>query len=451
MAADIQTSLKNWSTNEASNAPSGTTAISSNLDDNIRMLQTVVRQDLAHKGQDIASASTMDIGAVAGSYHDVTGTTTVTGLGTVSAGIWKILQFDSTPQLTYNASSLPLPTAANITAEAGDHLFAVSLGSGNWAVPFYLRKSGEPLGPYKDSNPVVAGSSDATKKLRFEVDGIATATTIVVTVPTANGQMGYTSESDGSAQLPPMWIQGLTYSVASDAEHDTTIAAGSARDASDTANIVLASAITKQIDASWSVGTNQGGLDTGSVASNTWYAIWLIKRSDTGVVDALYSTSFSSPTMPSDYDKKRLIGAVKTDGSANILAYSVMETEGGGIESLWADPPLDVNEATPGTAANLRTLSVPTGIKVWAWVNAYFAVGSSTHGLYLSSPDVNDEAPSGSGNAPLASLGMGATSTSNPTHGPLRIRTNTSSQIRARQTVNSQQSIATLGWEWSRR
>src|SRR5690606_31042937 len=95
MAADIQTSLKNWSTNEASNAPSGTTAISSNLDDNIRMLQTVVRQDLAHKGQDIASAGTMDIGAVAGSYHDVTGTTTVTGLGTVSAGISKILQFDS--------------------------------------------------------------------------------------------------------------------------------------------------------------------------------------------------------------------------------------------------------------------------------------------------------------------------------------------------------------------
>lgn len=187
MAADIQTSLKNWSTNEASNAPSGTTAISSNLDDNIRMLQTVVRQDLAHKGQDISAASTMDIGAVAGSYHDVTGSTTVTGLGTVSAGIWKILQFDSTPQLTHNATALGLPTSANITAESGDHLLAVSLGSGNWAVPFYQRKSGLPVnGNFPDSFFRVVGSSDATKKLAFEVDGFTTGNTRTVTFPDAN-------------------------------------------------------------------------------------------------------------------------------------------------------------------------------------------------------------------------------------------------------------------------
>jgi len=37
--------------------------------------------------------------------------------------------------------------------------------------------------PFNDAYPVVEGSSDATKKARFEVDGLTTATTRVVTVP----------------------------------------------------------------------------------------------------------------------------------------------------------------------------------------------------------------------------------------------------------------------------
>lgn len=81
--------------------------------------------------------------------------------------------------------------------------------------------------------------------------------------------------------------------------------------------IVLSSSITKQIDAAWAVGTNQGGLDTGSVANATYY-IWLIKRSDTGVVDVLLSANPSSPTMPSNYDHKRRIGAFIRSGGANL-------------------------------------------------------------------------------------------------------------------------------------
>lgn len=145
MSADVSSSLKNWSTTEGSNSPSGSTAISSNLDDNLRMIQAVVRSALANKGSDISAASTTDIGAVEGSYNDITGSTTITGLGTVAAGIWKVLQFDSTPLLVHNTTAMGLPTSANITAAAGDHLLAVSLGSGNWTIPFYQRKNGLPL------------------------------------------------------------------------------------------------------------------------------------------------------------------------------------------------------------------------------------------------------------------------------------------------------------------
>ena len=105
-------------------------------------------------------------------------------------------------------------------------------------------------------------------------------------------------------------INGLTLSNnATDATNDIDIAAGEAAEDSGGILIKLSSGLTKRLDAAWAVGTNQGGLDTGSIA-NTTYHVWLIQRSDTGVVDALFSTSPSSPTMPANYDLKRRIGAI---------------------------------------------------------------------------------------------------------------------------------------------
>lgn len=143
--ADVSSDLKNWSTTAASNGPSGTTSIGTGLDDNLQEIQKVVRQDLAFVGSDIASASTTDLGAVKGSYHNITGTTTITSFGTVSAGISKWLKFAGALVLTHNATSLILPSGANITTAAGDACKAVSLGSGNWIVTSYSRATGRPL------------------------------------------------------------------------------------------------------------------------------------------------------------------------------------------------------------------------------------------------------------------------------------------------------------------
>lgn len=140
--ADVASSLKDWSTTAASNSPTDATTVGAGLADNLQEIQKVVRQDLAHKGADIASAGTTDLGAVAGSYHDITGTTTITAFGTVSAGISKDLQFDGAVTLTHNSTSLILPGGANITTAAGDHLRAMSLGSGNWVVTNYARATG---------------------------------------------------------------------------------------------------------------------------------------------------------------------------------------------------------------------------------------------------------------------------------------------------------------------
>jgi len=90
-----------------------------------------------NKGDDIASATTTDIGAANGNYVDVTGTTTITGLGTVQAGTRRIIQFDGALTLTHNGTSLILPGNANITTAAGDIATFVSLGSGNWVCTNY--------------------------------------------------------------------------------------------------------------------------------------------------------------------------------------------------------------------------------------------------------------------------------------------------------------------------
>jgi hypothetical protein len=98
------------------------------------------------QGADIASATTTDIGAATGNYVKVTGTTTITGLGTVQAGTQRIVEFTGALTLTHNATSLILPGAANITTAAGDVAGFVSEGSGNWRCAFYQRASGAPVG-----------------------------------------------------------------------------------------------------------------------------------------------------------------------------------------------------------------------------------------------------------------------------------------------------------------
>lgn len=139
--ADVAATLAGWSSTTGSNAPSGGTTIGTGLDDNLREIQGVIVRGLSHKGADIASATTTDLGAVEGLAHDITGTTTITGFGTVRAGIWKVIKFEGALTLTHNATSLILPGAANITTADGDTAIVISEGAGNWRCVAYVRAS----------------------------------------------------------------------------------------------------------------------------------------------------------------------------------------------------------------------------------------------------------------------------------------------------------------------
>ena len=167
---------------------------------------------------------------------------------------------------------------------------------------------------------IVYDSSKAYLYLLDDDSGAAESSPGVISPDTNAGNKRWILQQTDPG-MPKNHITGLVLSNDTDTDHDINITAGEARDSTDAQDITLASEITKQIDSAWSVGDDAGGMDTGSVGNTTHYFVWLIKRSDTGVVDALFSTSFSSPTMPTNYDYKRLVGWVLTDGSSNILGF----------------------------------------------------------------------------------------------------------------------------------
>lgn len=69
-----------------------------------------------------------------------------------------------------------------------------------------------------------------------------------------------------------------------------------------------------------SASTGANALDAGAVANSTWYAIWLIGKSD-GTIAALLSTSATAPTMPSGYTFKSRFGWVRTGSTGNFVRF----------------------------------------------------------------------------------------------------------------------------------
>lgn len=277
------------------------------------------------------------------------------------------------------------------------------------------------------------------------IDGEAT-----ITVPAGKGGWLFTDSSnwysaglnfDVTPKLPRGHIGGLQISNnGTDSDHDIDIAVGECRATGHDANLVISSATTKRIDASWVTGSGNGGMASAvSLTADTTYHLFLVDDG-AGTTDAGFDTSLTATNLLSDTGGSfyRRIGSVITDGTSNILAFSQH-----GDEFLLADPPLDVNSASVTTTASLHGLTVPTGIKVRSITNLRIA---TTDGfVYASSPDANDEAPSGTA-APLATAAR--SSSINESQGGLVIRTDTSGQIRLRSTIvgGVDTWAATLGW-----
>jgi hypothetical protein len=122
-----------------------------------RLIDPATNDALVQAWVDLASATTTDLSTV-GANVRITGTTTITGFGTAASGITRKLRFAAALTLTYNATSLILPAAANITTAAGDTAEVISLGAGNWVLVNFTRAAAGYAGNILLANPVAAAN-----------------------------------------------------------------------------------------------------------------------------------------------------------------------------------------------------------------------------------------------------------------------------------------------------
>ena len=175
----------------------------------------------------IASATTTDLGTAFSTSVSITGTTTITSFGSSVgvAGPIYTLTFAGALTLTYGATSMILPTGANISTAAGDVAQFLSLGSGNWRCIDYQTASGQPLGstnvPVRQT--VLSGDTNASGQANFITTGSGLTPAFTATNPLvmtfangfgSSGAVDFVSKITSGASLVAVPANLLSYLTA---------------------------------------------------------------------------------------------------------------------------------------------------------------------------------------------------------------------------------------------
>ena len=139
------------------------------------------------------------------------------------------------------------------------------------------------------ADPISALSSNQGVVLKNLFDGIISATI----------------SQEGLALLDK---QIITSPNGADPGNDIDFAAGVFQ-FTDGSGKAIGLSLTKRIDASWALGNNQGGFDTGSMPATGLYYRFAIYNPVADISDYLFSQSFSSPVLPAGFTKKSYLGS----------------------------------------------------------------------------------------------------------------------------------------------
>jgi hypothetical protein len=154
----------------------------------------------------LASAATTNLGSLSTRVITVTGTTTITSFGSsaTTANPIFLIKFTGALKITYNATSMILPGAADVTTANGDSAIMEYLGSGNWQMLIYM------------SAAALLGGKKVTTINTSYVLSTVDVNTILVCNPVAN--MTVTCPSDATATYPvngetEIWNSSTTFTV----------------------------------------------------------------------------------------------------------------------------------------------------------------------------------------------------------------------------------------------
>jgi len=117
----------------------------------------------------------------------------------------------------------------------------------------------------------------------------------------------------------------ITISNGTDTEHDIDFTAGNFN-FDDGSGQAVATALTKQLDSTFALGNNQGGMvNSESLPTDGTIALYGVSNADGSIVDFIATTTLDGSTIASDpvvisnsLTKKRKIASLRTDGSSNI-------------------------------------------------------------------------------------------------------------------------------------
>lgn len=215
-----------------------------------------------------ASTVSVSIGSTAWMTAGQTVYVAAAGYLTVTAVTDGVTAVLTNPGLASNAApGTAIPAAVLVTAAGAPGAGSVSPGTAG-AIAGYPA-GGDTIGPI---TALPSGTTASTPAAGDSSGKVATSQFV-------SGALGGT--------VLRSYLAGLTLSTPG-ASSVMAIASGVAADSTNSQMMALASPFTKTTG-SWSAGTGNGALDTGTIANSTWYHWYLIKRPDTGAVDVLTS------------------------------------------------------------------------------------------------------------------------------------------------------------------
>ncbi len=214
--------------------PDGSTPI-----DAMRVDLSAGTVDFRQNEMAMASAATVDLGSAPAGRVVITGAATILSFG-AGKNLTRLLRFTAPATLTHNATSLVLPTGANIVTALGDTAIATSDSAGNWTVRDYTRRNGYPL-----ITPLVFAGNAGTNGIppgstRYFTHGNTQSTWSLCYQPA--GRRGRFSKLRVATPGPPG--AGETWTITlqklfSDTALSCTITGAGSNDAADLVNSVL--------------------------------------------------------------------------------------------------------------------------------------------------------------------------------------------------------------------
>lgn len=325
---------------------------------------------------------------------DTSETNTVAGFGKVMGGAGITSTAVDYTVLSADQSKLIKVTASGKTITTPD---ATSVGS---PFMFAYRNASSGTITIAGNNPGVQQTIDGNNSIIVQPGSGGTLTT--------DGSNWFHYGRDATLSFsPPSAFKNLSIKVAT----NTTVTLAADYITVTDGSSFQTLAFSKTIDLGT---TGANALDTGTIAIDTWYAIWAIAKSD-GTVAAIASTSATAPTMPAGYTYKARVGWVQTiHASATLygtwqfgrdVQYIV------GLAQTTKAPQMITgtsgNMATPTwTAVALARFVPTTASKIRFLLSSFPVANSSTAGGAMVAPNNGYGAFNDQTNPPPVSLAL---------------------------------------------